>query len=38
VRIVPDKALSAITLVDLARDLRASGASRVMIVTERGLD
>jgi biopolymer transport protein ExbD len=38
VRIVPDKALSAITLVNLARDLRASGASRVVIVTERGLD
>ncbi|MBE0453012.1 ExbD/TolR family protein [Roseovarius autotrophicus] len=38
VRIVPDKALAAITLVNLARDLRASGASRVVIVTQRGLE
>lgn len=37
VRIVPDRDLSAITLVRLARDLRESGASRVIIVTQRGL-
>ncbi len=38
VRIVPDKALPAVTLVNLARDLRAAGASRVVIVTQRGLE
>ena len=38
VRIVPDAALPALTLVNLARDLRAEGAARVMIVTQRGLD
>ncbi|SLN58176.1 Biopolymer transport protein ExbD/TolR [Roseovarius albus] len=38
IRVVPDAELSALTLVNLARDLRAEGASRVMIVTQRGLD
>ena len=38
VRVVPDAALSAATLVDLARELRAAGASRVVIVTQRGLE
>lgn len=38
VRIVPDAALSAATLVDLARDLRGAGAERVVIVTQRGLE
>lgn len=38
VRIVPDRALPATTLVDLARELRAAGASSVVIVTQRGLD
>ena len=38
VRIVPDEALPAITLVNLARDLRAAGATKVVIVTQRGLD
>ncbi len=38
VRIVPDRALPALTMVNLARDLRAAGASSVMIVTQRGLD
>jgi len=38
VRIVPDEALSAITLVNLARDFRTLGASRVVIVTRRGLE
>ena len=37
VRVVPDKALSGQTLVNLARDLRAAGAQSVVIVTERGL-
>ena len=37
VRVVPDKALPAQTLVNLARELRVAGAERVMIVTERGL-
>lgn len=38
VRIVPDAALSATTLVDLARALRRAGAQRVVLVTERGLE
>lgn len=38
VRIVPDRALPALTLVNLARDLRAAGASSVVIVTQRGLE
>ncbi len=38
VRIVPDEALPATTLVNLARELRTAGASRVMIVTQRGLE
>lgn len=38
VRIVPDEALSAVTLVNLARELRALGASSVVIVTQRGLE
>lgn len=38
VRVVPDRALPAQTLVDLARDLRGAGAQRVVIVTERGLE
>ncbi len=38
VRVVPDAALPAVTLVNLARDLRAAGASSVVIVTQRGLN
>ena len=38
VRVVPDRDLPAAQLVALARDLRAAGASRVVIVTERGLE
>ncbi len=38
VRIVPDEAAPATTLVNLARELRAAGAERVLIVTERGLE
>lgn len=37
VRVVPDRALPAASLVKLARALQDAGASRVMIVTERGL-
>ncbi len=37
VRIVPDQALPAVTLVNLARELRDLGAIRVVIVTQRGL-
>ncbi|MCZ4351714.1 biopolymer transporter ExbD [Roseovarius aestuarii] len=37
VRLVPDRALSAQTLVALTRDLRTAGAQKVMLVTERGL-
>ncbi|SMC13163.1 Biopolymer transport protein ExbD/TolR [Roseovarius aestuarii] len=38
VRVVPDEALPAVTLVNLARELRAAGASSVVIVTQRGLE
>ena len=38
VRVVPDQALPAQTLVNLARDLRAAGAERVLIVTQRALE
>ncbi|WP_050929489.1 ExbD/TolR family protein [Aestuariivita boseongensis] len=37
VRLVPDRALPAERLVAIAAHLRAAGADRVMIVTERGL-
>ena len=37
VRLVPDRALPAADLVQIARDLRAAGAGRVVIVTQRGL-
>ncbi len=36
-RLVPDRALPAGTLVDLARKLQAAGAGKIMLVTERGL-
>ncbi|MGH1414760.1 MAG: ExbD/TolR family protein [Pelagimonas sp.] len=36
-RVVPDRDLAAKTLVRLASDLRAAGAERVVIVTERAL-
>ncbi len=36
-RIVPDRALPAEVLVRLSGELRAAGAARVMIVTERAL-
>ncbi|MEP2922420.1 biopolymer transporter ExbD [Sulfitobacter sp.] len=35
VRLVPDRALPAEKLVTLTRDLRAAGAERVVLVTER---
>jgi biopolymer transport protein ExbD len=36
-RIVPDRDLPAGRLVEIGRDLRAAGAERVVIVTERAL-
>ncbi|MGY9047423.1 hypothetical protein P775_13630 [Puniceibacterium antarcticum] len=36
-RIVPDRELSANDLVALAAKLRAAGATRVVVITERGL-
>lgn len=36
-RIVPDRALPAAILVRLSSELRAGGAARVMVVTERAL-
>lgn len=38
VRIVPDRALDALDLVELTQELVAAGAGRVMAVTERGLE
>ena len=38
VRLVPDRDLAARDLVRIARELRSSGAGRVLIVTERGLE
>lgn len=37
VRLLPDRALPAADLVAITRDLRAAGAQRVLVVTERGL-
>lgn len=37
VRILPDRALPARTLVRLTRELRAAGAERVLLVTQRAL-
>lgn len=36
-RIVPDRALPAAILVRLSSEMRAGGAARVLVVTERGL-
>lgn len=36
-RIVPDRALPAKTLVRLSGEMRSAGAARVMVVTERAL-
>ncbi|MCI5076937.1 biopolymer transporter ExbD [Oricola sp.] len=38
IRIVPDRALAATKLIEIAEDLRREGAQRVFIVTERGLE
>ena len=37
IRLVPDRELPAADLVALTRDLRAAGAKRVILVTERSL-
>ena len=38
IRLVPDRDLPARTLVALSGELRAAGAERILIVTERGLE
>ncbi|MEL7396713.1 MAG: biopolymer transporter ExbD [Pseudomonadota bacterium] len=38
VRLVPDRALPALELVRLARELRGAGAESVMVVTQRALE
>ncbi|MEY8879955.1 ExbD/TolR family protein [Donghicola sp. XS_ASV15] len=38
IRIVPDRDLSAMQLVQIANQLRAAGAERVILVTERGME
>ncbi len=35
IRLVPDRAVPAERLIDIAADLRAAGAERIVIVTER---
>lgn len=37
IRVVPDRALPAQSLIQIGRDLQQAGAERVMIVTQRGL-
>lgn len=37
VRIIPDRAVPATRLIEVTLALRAAGAERVMVVTERGL-
>ncbi|MFT6676083.1 MAG: biopolymer transport protein ExbD [Sulfitobacter sp.] len=37
IRVVPDRALSAQKLVALTREMRAAGAQKVVLVTERAL-
>jgi biopolymer transport protein ExbD len=38
VRLVPDRDTPAHALVALSRDLRQAGATRVVVVTEQGLN
>lgn len=38
VRVLPDRALPAQSLVALTRDLRAAGAQKVLLVTQRALE
>ena len=37
-RLVPDRDLPAIKLLEIADDLRRNGAKRIFVVTERGLE
>ncbi len=37
-RIVPDRDVPAARLMEIAQDLRAAGAERVLVVAERGLE
>jgi biopolymer transport protein ExbD len=37
-RIVPDRDLPAIRLIEIAEELRRGGAARIFVVTERGLE
>jgi len=38
IRLVPDRDLPAVKLVEIGNELRRAGAKRVFIVTERGLE
>lgn len=38
IRVVPDRELPAVQLVNLARELRSAGAEKVIVVTEQGLE
>lgn len=38
IRLVPDRDLSAVKLIEIAAELKALGASKIMLVTEQGLE
>jgi len=37
IRLVPDRDLSAVKLIDIGKELRSLGAEKIMLVTEQGL-
>lgn len=37
IRLVPDRDLSAVTLIDIGNELKTLGAKKILVVTERGL-
>jgi len=38
IRLVPDRDLSAVKLIEIGRELRSLGAEKIMLVTEQGLN
>lgn len=37
IRLVPDRALSAVKLIDIGNELKTLGAQKILVVTERGI-
>lgn len=37
IRLVPDRALSAVKLIDIGNELKTLGAKKILVVTERGI-